>query len=156
MKDKTTEKKRTGRPPKHGAYSLLVKAGELPQRLGYIRRFIEEARAGLIRDVGGTAEGLTTAQAVLIDRAISLLGVIRTIESNLAEEGIMQGGNLVHVLRDSYLAYTNSLRLILRELGINTRKGDEPLDLGRYIELKDREKAEESPGTPVPGKGDPK
>jgi hypothetical protein len=36
-------------------------------------------------------------------------------------------------LKASYLAYSNSLRLDLMPLGINSRKGEEALDLGHYV-----------------------
>ena len=109
----TKKKKKTGpgRPPKHGGYSFLVK-GELPENRKYIRDYLSVAREGLISDLG-SEENLTTAQMVLIDRAIGL--------------------------RTSFLSYCNSLRLIFRELGIDKRITDD-LNLRDYLESKRKEK----------------
>ena len=125
--------KSRGQPFKHGGYSLMVRRGSLPEKMTRVRKYLGEVREGLVRDIAGREEDLTTAQLVLIDRAVSLLSVIRTIEYSLSEDGIMQGKDLQPILRENYLAYSNSLRLILRELGINKRQAADALDLGRYI-----------------------
>lgn len=139
IEGKKTKKDKRGRPFKHGGYSLMIRRGEVPERLTHIRRYLTAVREGLVRDIAGQEEKLTTAQRVLVDRAISLLSVLRTIESTLSEQGIIQGRLLQPILRENYLAYSNSLRLILRELGIEKRQTSEVLNLGRYIEQKDRE-----------------
>ncbi len=147
-------KKRTGRPPKHGGFSLMVRAGEIPERVSHIRAYLTRVREGLIENAAGREVELTAGQAVLIDRAVSILGVIRTIEETLSEQGIMAAGVLAPVLQDNYLAYCNSLRLILRELGIERRERDElltPLQVAAEI---DRGKAE-GKDTGAPGVVDP-
>jgi hypothetical protein len=115
----------------------------------HIRRYLAEIREGLIHDVAGREVDLTTGQAVLIDRAISLLGVIRTVEEALAKSGILRGGVLAPILRENYLAYTNSLRLLLRELGIDRRAGGRvmtPLELVKVIEAEQAEAAKDAKG----------
>ena len=139
IEPKRHAKGQRGRPMKHGGYSLMIRRGELPERLTHIRRYLTAVRAGLVQDIAGQEENLTTAQLVLVDRAISLLSVLRTIESSLSEEGIMRGQVLAKILQENYITYTNSLRLILRELGIDKRQTSDVLDLGKYIEQKDRE-----------------
>jgi hypothetical protein len=130
-----------GRPPKHGGYSLLVRAGELPERMTRIRRYLGEIREGLIRDVAGREADLTTCQAVLIDRAISLLGVLRTIEESLSEQGILRGNMLAPILRENYISYNNTLRLTLAALGIH-KTGEKVHDLTSYL----REQGEHEKG----------
>jgi hypothetical protein len=122
-----------GRPFKHGGYSLMVRAGEVPERMTKVRAYLSGVRAGLVRDVAGQEEAMTTAQGVLVDRAISLLGVLRTIEESLSEKGIMQGSALSPILRENYISYNNTLRLTLAALGINRREGDKVIDLDTYL-----------------------
>jgi len=129
-------KKPTGRPPKHGAFSIMIARGELPENRKYIQRYLREAREGLISDLGGREQNLTQAQLILIDRVIAKLGIIRCIEEHCRETGVFQEGKLAHVLRDNYLSYTNSLRLDLQALGIEEKKTEEIINLGRYIEEK--------------------
>jgi hypothetical protein len=136
-----TKTKPKGQPFKHGGYSLMVRRGSLPEKMTRVRKYLSEVREGLVRDIAGQEENLTTAQLVLIDRAVSLLSVIRTIEYSLSEKGIMEGTALQPILRENYLAYSNSLRLILRELGVDKRSTADVLDLGRYIAEADAKEA---------------
>jgi hypothetical protein len=48
----------------------------------------------------------------------------------------MVGQELAPALKSSYLAFSNSIRLDLQALGINSKATDEPLDLGRYVQEK--------------------
>lgn len=145
MSENRTKKKgksKRGRPSKHGGYSLLVK-GELPENRKYIRRYLTSVREGLIQDLGPTEGDLTTAQIVLIDRVVTKLGVIRCIEEYIRENTVMTGDRLSTSLRESYLAYNNSIRLDLQALGIDSKKAGEILDLHSYLETKAKEKKED-------------
>lgn len=134
-------KVQTGRPPRHGAYSLMVRAGDLPKNRRYLRAYLNSVRLDLIRDLGPLEDDLTTAQKVLIDRSLCILSIIRCIEEYVMETSVIRGRDVAPVLRTTYLAYSNSLRLNLQALGIETKKSKEILDLGAYIEAKDKEKA---------------
>ncbi len=117
-----TSKKPTGRPPRHGGYSLAVRTGELPKRRTYLRAYLTKAREGLVRDLGPLEADLTAAQVVLIDRVISKLSVLRCIEEHVRENGVFtKAGELESVLSNSYLAWANSIRLDLQALGIDKR-----------------------------------
>ncbi len=121
MNEKKPKKKgkvKLGRPPKHGGYSFLIKA-ELPENRRHIKQYLTLARMNLIGDLGPTEDDLTTAQAIIIDRIVSKLGVIRCIEEHIRENSVMMGHNLAPSLRASYLAYNNSVRLDLQVLGID-------------------------------------
>lgn len=101
MSDKQAKDKRKGkpgRPPSHGGYSVIIRAGELPKRRTYIRAYLQEAHDNLTRDLGPREEDLTAAQRVLIDRAVSKLAVIRCIEEHVKETGVFKGKELSPVL----------------------------------------------------------
>ncbi len=125
----------------HGGYSLLVRAGELPENRKHIRAYLSAARAGLIKDQGPTEQDLTAAQVILIDRTVTALGIVRCIEEYIRENSVMKGQDVAPALQQSYLAYVNHIRLNLAALGIKTRAGEGVLDLGAYIKAKDAEKS---------------
>lgn len=110
-----------GKRKTHGGYSFLSK-GELPESRAHVERYLTAVREGLIRDLGPTEEDLTVAQMVLIDRVITKLGVIRCIEEHVRETSVMKGDRLSASLRESYLAYNNSIRLSLQALGLDKRQ----------------------------------
>lgn len=147
MKDKKTKsslKLHPGRRKTHGGYAFLTK-GTLPENKPYIERYLTVARESLIRDLGPTEQDLTAAQIIIIDRIVSKLGVIRCIEEHIKENAVMVGQELAPALRASYLAYNNSVRLDLRELGIDKRVGDRvltPLEIAERID-QEEEKAKE-------------
>jgi hypothetical protein len=134
--EKLGKKLKQGRPKsKHHGYSFLAK-GTLPEDKVYILRYLTAVREGLIQDLGPTEKELTTAQVVLIDRVTTKLGVIRCIEEYIRENTVMTGSRLSPSLRESYLAYNNSIRLDLQALGIDKRKGEEVIDLYKYVDEK--------------------
>jgi hypothetical protein len=139
---KSIKPKRRGRPPLSGGYSLMVRAGELPENRRYIRAFLSVARAGFIKDLGPTEQDLTTAQLILIDRVICKLGVIRCIEEYIREVGVMKGQNVAPVLQAAYGQYSTSLRLDLIALGIKTKAGEGVIDLPAYIRSVDAAKSQ--------------
>ena len=136
MKDKLEKVKKKRMRLKHGGYSFLVK-GEVPEHRQYIKQYLTTIREGLIRDIGPEEKDLTTAQLILIDRLISLLGVIRLIEEKAKEDGIFRGKDLIASLKTSYIAYNNTVRLTLEKLGIHIRKADgvlTPFELAREVD----------------------
>jgi hypothetical protein len=170
MSDKQAKDKRKGkpgRPPSHGGYSLIIRAGELPQRRTYLRAYLQKTYDDLTRDLGPREEDLTAAQRVLRERAVSKLAVIRCIEEHVKETGVFKGKELSPVLAKSYITYTNSLRLDLEALGIDKRAAAKVLDLTDYVQAADAAKDEKakarsskakaiapqrSPGEEIPGK----
>jgi hypothetical protein len=110
-----------GRKAKHGGYTYLT-TGKLPEHRKYIESYLTAARMGIIHDLGPTEEDLTTAQMILIDRVVTKLGVIRCIEEHIRETSVMKGDRLSASLRESYLAYNNSIRLSLQALGLDKRQ----------------------------------
>lgn len=146
MNDNKTQKsgkKKPGRPPRSGAYSLIVKAGELPKRRTYLRAYLQAARDGLIEDLGPREADLTTAQRVLVDRAVSKLSVVRCIEEHVKEEGVFRGRELSPVMAKSYITYCESIRRDLEALGISKRVGERvlsPLEIAAEIDAEKVEK----------------
>lgn len=105
-----------GRPKAtHGGFSFLTH-GRLPEHRVELRRYLSACRNGLIEDLGGD---LSTQETILIDRCISLLGVIRCIEEYSKEQGVFNNGKLQPALGKHYISYTNSLKQILSLLGID-------------------------------------
>jgi len=117
MPESLTVNLKPGRRIKHGGYSFLSQ-GKLPADRAYIERYLTACRQGLIDDLGGD-QSLSTAQAILIDRIISKLGISRCIEEFTRENSVMVGQELAPALKASYLAYSNSIRLDLITLGID-------------------------------------
>lgn len=120
-----------GKRKTHGGYSFLVK-GRLPENRANVERYLTGAREGLIQNLGPTEKDLTTAQLILIDRITVKLGVVRCMEEHVRENEVMIGSRLVPSLRESYLAYNNSIRLDLAALGIDKRQ-TEAFDLKEYV-----------------------
>lgn len=110
--------------------------GKLPENRKHVLRYLTAARENLIKDLGPTENDLTAAQIILIDRIVSKLGIIRCIEEHIRESSVMRGDHLSPSLRESYLAYNNSIRLGLTALGIAKRKTDETEDVHAYLERK--------------------
>ena len=137
MKKDKTRKSPPGRPARSGAYSLMVRAGELPKRRTWLRAYLSELRADLIHDLGPREEDLTAAQRMILDRAISKLCVIRCLEEWVREEGVFKGNELTPVLARNYISYCESLRRDLITLGVDRRKIDEirhPLEIAAEID----------------------
>jgi hypothetical protein len=135
---KLEQKLSRGRPRVvHGGFSFLTK-GRLPEHRATLLRYLSACRNGLIEDLGGN---LSTQETILIDRCISLLGVLRCIEEHVKEQGVFKGCELQPSLGKHYISFTNSLKQILALLGLRKQDIDEltPLELAQKI---DQEEAE--------------
>ena len=84
-------------------------------------RLLEAARASFTRHVGGAPNDI---QRVLIERASRLMVYIETMDAQALEDGTMSERN-----SRQYLAWTNSLRLTLRELGLKAAPAEKLPDL---------------------------
>jgi len=147
-----TKKKpaKIGRPVKHGGYSLSFARDELLRREHpRVRQYLEDTRAGLVSSVAGTEDQLTEQQRIMIDRIISRLAICRLIEIHVSKNGAFKkwGGKtlseLVPALGQNYLSFTAAIDRALIALGLDRQKADEVIDLGRYIEQRDAEKAKD-------------
>jgi hypothetical protein len=135
-------KLKTGKKATHGGYTFLS-TGRLPEHRREVERYLTAARQGLIGDLAGTEEALTTAQVIIIDRVIGKLGILRCIEEFIREHTVFVKDELAPCLKASYLAYGNSIRLDLQALGINTRAGERilgPLEIAEQIDAEQAEK----------------
>ena len=133
-----------GRPKvTHGGFSFLTH-GRLPEHRVELRRYLSACRNGLIEDLGGY---LSTQETILVDRCISLLGVIRCIEEYSKEQGVFNNGKIQPALGKHYISFTNSLKQILSLLGIESRAEDKVLtmaELTKKIEEEDQWDEDES------------
>ena len=135
-------RKRTGRPPKHAGYSIVGR-DELMTEYPCVRKYVQDCRDGLIRDCAGRESELTTGQAILIDRAVQKISLIRLIEVFLARHGALSKAakekNVLDLepIVERWQTANNSLRQDLALLGIERReRGEGVVDLGRYLETK--------------------
>ena len=150
---KNSEKKRPLqiRPKRHYGYSFLV-TGEMPQHRAYLLRYLTECRMGLIDDLGGP-ESMTTGQLIIVDRVISKLGVARLIEEHCRENGVFRDQQLAPPLKESYLAYSNSIRLDLQSLGIEKRVARRiltPMELSDAVDMQNESESERKTGPESP------
>jgi len=142
-----TEKKKRlppGPRKKHGGYAYLSK-GTLPENRRYIERHLTAIREGLIRDLGPQEQDLTTAQAIIIDRVVTKMGVIRCIEEYIRENTVLEGKRLAPALRESYLKYSTSVTNDLKALGIKREElaGEKPVEKPWDLEpIKKKEEAD--------------
>jgi hypothetical protein len=147
------KKAKLGRPPKHGGYSLIHR-DQLIKNYPQLRRYLEEVREGLIRDVASTEDQLSEQQKVMIDRIISRLSICRLIEIYIEKYGAFRRDRLKRfqvlelepALGQNYLAFSNSIDRALIALGLDKKKANEALDLGRYVEEKYGKAKESAPG----------
>lgn len=147
-KPKPCRRSRIGRPPKHGGYSLICR-DDLVKENPHLKRYLQDARDGLVRDVAGAEDQLTEQQRIMIDRIISRLSVCRMIEVYCEKYGLFRRDRLNRqkvlelepALGLNYLAFSNSIDRALVNLGLNKKQASEALDLGRYIQQFDEQKA---------------
>jgi len=135
---KLTTKLVPGRKRRHGGFAYLS-TGKLPKERKYIEQYLTAARMNLISDLGPTEDDLTAAQIIIIDRITSKLGVVRCIEEHIRENSVMVGQRVAPALRETYLAYNNSIRLDLTALGIKEKRGDKvmiPLQIAEEFDKK--------------------
>ena len=113
--------KRRGRPPVHAGYSLVKPPA--------VRKYLTLIRSELVTDLGGE-ENLSAQEKILVDSIVSMLGVTRSIEEYIRGASVMTGANIAPSLRQSYLAYKNSISRHLALLGLNKRNlEDKPVYL---------------------------
>ena len=120
---------------RHGGYLKTIRGVPLS-----VRRQVQGVREQLIRDIGGAEPALSAAQAILIDKTVNLYQITLCLEAYVRREGPFRGKKLDPVLGQNYLAYVNTIRLNLRELGISRKAGDEILTPLQIAEQIDREK----------------
>lgn len=143
MKDKTKKPVKKRMRLKHGGYTYLT-TGEVPEHRQYIKQYLTAIREGLIKERGPLEKDLSIAQLILVDRLISLLGVLRLIEEKAKEDGVFRGWDFIPSLKTSYIAYNNTVRLTLEKLGIDKTelvREISPADQAKIIkaEIKDND-----------------
>ena len=130
-----------GRPKAtHGGFSFLT-TGRLPEHRVSLQRYLSACRNGLTEDLGGEVN-MSTQELILIDRCVSILGVLRCIEEFCKEKGVFKGDELQPSLGKHYISYTNSLKQILSLLGIESRAEDKVLtmaELSKVIEEEEKD-----------------
>ena len=128
----------------HGAYSWLQTGRINPSIRGYkkLQRYLEDIERSLIDDLGGP-EKLIAAKEILIKATIETYGVLFLASMYCKREGILRPDKMKRgiielqpVLGHQFIAFMNTIRQNLLALGIDQRKADEALDLGKYVQEK--------------------
>jgi len=128
------ERRKTGRPFKHGGYSLILK-GELAKESPRLLQYLQDSRDGLVRDVAGSEKDLSEQQRIMIDRIVSRLSICRLIEIYVEKWGAFKRGDkaqqgkgleLEPCLGTNYLAFSNSIDRALIALGLERKVLNEP------------------------------
>jgi hypothetical protein len=91
-------------------------------------KLLAAARAELIAHVGGNPNNV---QKTLIERAERLSLYIELMDAEALEAGTMSERN-----SRQYLAWSNALRLCLREIGVDEAKPAKPPSLSDYVASK--------------------
>lgn len=133
---------RGGQRVVHGGYSFLT-TGRLPEHRIVLIRYLTAVRSSLVADLAGSEDNLSAQQIILIDRCISLLGVIRCIEEHCKEKGVFKGDSLQPSLGKNYISFTNSLKQILQLLGLKRRTLDDIRSVQDVVREFDKKKSEE-------------
>jgi len=126
VEDNIRDKKgrfKPGHANTHGAFKK-----KLPVRL---KHEAAAYRLAIVKDLGGESN-ISAARLILIEKAMHLYAVTRSIENYINDRGCFRGKGhhtrLEPVLANNYTNYVNSLRLILREIGIEPVRAEQRLD----------------------------
>ena len=125
---------RGGKRRQPAGFSFLTRRCTHDERVRIVKYLIG-CREALLEDLGGE-ENLSAQKLMLIDRLISLLGVVRGIEEHHKDNIMNSDGSLKPALGKNYLAYVNSARQILALLGLERRSEQvlTPLELAEMID----------------------
>jgi hypothetical protein len=149
MKGTRKGTRKVGRRPKHGGYSIALQDNILKAN-PRVQKYLLDCREGLIKDLAGTEAELSEQQRIMIDRIISRMAICRLIELYVEKFGAFRRDRidkdkvfeLEPCLGVNYLAFSNSIDRALIALGLDKRKSSEVLDLGRYIEERGEDPAQ--------------
>lgn len=160
MYDKTTKtgNAKTGKTGRDSGgrfkkgHKLSVYSGIYSKRIPLaIRRHSTIIRQAMIMDIAGSERDCSTAQLILIDKAIAVNQITMSIEGFVRENGVFKSRKL-HPVLANYTTYVDRLRLILKDLGISKHVGDrvlDPLQIANEIDAekkKGKEKAKKGIG----------
>ena len=121
---------RPGNNTTHGGYQLAEQwaSGKLDLR-SKAGRMLKEFESGIVNEIGVCS----ATQRALLNRASELLLIISAMSQHVAETAIMENGELVKCLRQSFLSYSNAFRRMLR--GIHELRPDAPPGLGSDVTI---------------------
>ena len=137
-----------GRKPKHGARQLqrALAANELDGRTK-VARMLRELRTDLAADLGGW-ECCSVRQRMLIEEAATQKLIVASVlnyAGSHPNELISNKGELMPVLRHSYLAWSAQLVRTLLAIGLEPKRADGPEDLEQYLRQREAEGAATTP-----------
>ena len=126
---------------KHGIQTWLRTGRINPSIRGHrkLQKYLREMERELIELYGGP-ESITVAQEILIKATIEAFGILMLATMYCKKHSILRPDKerqgiieLQPVLGNQFIAFLNTLRQNLISLGLERKKADEALDLGRYV-----------------------
>ena len=96
----------------HGGYTIKKPAK--------VKQYATAVRKALIKDIsGGTEADISAQKIILIDSVVDSLIIVKLMGEYISESGgVMAGSSLKPCLRNSWLAYRNSIQRHLVALGL--------------------------------------
>ena len=132
---------------KHGV-PYFLRTGKLPSVRGrralarYLREFEKDLRDSLGGDLSPQREAMMR-QVLRCENVLRLIELYLLRASPMKPHGVMRGRlELQPCLAQSYGHFLNVQRQALISLGLDRKRAEETLDLGRYIAARDAEKAQ--------------
>jgi hypothetical protein len=134
---------------KHGVSTFLRTGKISPSVRGFrrIQKYLREVERDLIADLGGQ-DNLSAAREILVKSTIQAYGCLLLAGAYTQRYGLLRPDQvrrgvieLQPVLGQQFIAFQNCIRQNLIALGLDKRKADEALDLGRYIAEREAQKA---------------
>jgi len=103
---------------KHGGFSIKKPAK--------VKQYATAVRKALIKDIsGGTEADLSAQKIILIDAVVDSLVIVKMMGEYISESGgVMAGSSLKPCLRNSWLAYRNSIQRHLVALGLDKQAAE--------------------------------
>jgi hypothetical protein len=146
---KAIVKKKQKINPQHGVYSWLKTGRIRPSIRGHkkLQAYLMDIERELTELQG--PGGMTAGREILIKSTVEAFGAVLLagmyckqaglLRPDMARRGVIE---FQPVLGKQFLAFMNTIRQNLMALGLDSKKGEEILDLGKYIELKDAQKSQ--------------
>jgi hypothetical protein len=130
---------------KHGGF-VWLRMGRLPSIKGRrrIQRQLNALRRSLMEAIPDSQD---PRREILVSQVVRCEGYLLLAESYLRKAGILnptalrKGSLETQPVLERIVSFMNTQQRAVAALGLDKETGKEVLDLGRYIELKDKEKA---------------
>jgi hypothetical protein len=143
---KRKKKRRTGRPPMHGAFALVYR-DEVVRQFPELTRYTRDVYDGLLDDLAPEGKDtLPIAKRIILDRLLSKLLTAGLLDIYLGQHGILQREALARKTLEcepavnTWLAVNHAILRDLQALGLERKELEprdiSPLDIAAEIDAK--------------------